>query len=137
MNLLATLSLDQNKKLGEMSWYSTVVPLVAMQLNNPNIGPEMTCGAFLTLLLDLPAATRTQILQVSVHDQNATDEQVTEIKEASHKSLLLSLSGIFLVVCVVGLLLFIGYTELEGKPASKESVETIWGIIKEVATMLK
>lgn len=136
MNLLAILSLDQTKRLGDQPWYSTVIPLIAMQIRDKGIGPDMTSGEFLTILLDLPNDVRAQMLAVTVHDQEAADEAVNEIKEDSHKGLLVGISVVFLIVCSAALMIFIGYSEVEGKPVSKESMDTIWGIIKEVMSML-
>lgn len=136
MNLLAVLSLEQTKTLDQMDWYGTVVPLIAMQLGDVGITPLMTCGELLALILELPADKRTLILAVSVPDKAANEAQVQEIKQESHRSMLVGLSGAFVIISFIALMVYIGYTDLEGTGGSEAKIQMIWGMVKEAYTIL-
>jgi len=137
MNLLAILSIDQAKPLGQMDWYGTVVPLISLQLPQAGVNEAMTCGELLALILELPSDVRMSVLKVTVTDSTATENAIQEVKQESHKSMLVGLSGVFTFVAVAILIGFYIYTRIEGNPMDKEELDSLWSIIKEALSLAK
>lgn len=136
MNLLAILSIDQAKPLGQMEWYGTVVPLISLQLPQANVNETMTCGELLTLILELPSDTRMSMLKVSVTDTAATENAMQEVKQESHRSMLVGLSAVFLVIAFAVLMGFYVYARVEGNPMDKEELNSLWEIAKEAGGLI-
>lgn len=136
MNLLAILSIDQAKPLGQMEWYGTVVPLISLQLPQAGVNEAMTCGELLALILELPSDVRINMLKVTVTDGAATENALQEVKQESHRSMLVGLSAALLVIGVIVLLGFYFYTRVEGNPVDQEELKSLWEIVKEAAGLV-
>jgi len=80
---------------------------------------------------------RMSVLKVTVTDSTATENAIQEVKQESHKSMLVGLSGVFTFVAVAILIGFYIYTRIEGNPMDKEELDSLWSIIKEALSLAK
>lgn len=136
MNLVATLSVEKNKPIGAMEWYETLAPLIALQLPENTLSPDMTCSDLLTVIMDLPREVRVKILMVEVPSKQEQHTAVQEAKQESHRGMLVGISGVIMVLSIGALFVYMSLTSINGGEVDKEAMGTFAGIVKDLLTVL-